>query len=400
MSRSKFFAACLFACSLLFASAPAKADKISKKTLDLKGEKRTYYLYVPDSAKGQSSVPLIVLLHGSGRDGLSLVEKWKDLAERENLIVVGPNSKNSQMWSTDGDGPEFFGDLVEKLKSELPVDGRRVYLFGHSAGAVYALNLSMVESEYYAATAFHAGSWRDQSGPSVIQYAKRKTPLAMFVGDRDAYFPLESVRETEAVLKRQNFPVELTVIPNHTHWYYDRAPEINRQAWDFLKKHVLPGEPKRSQLQSTDDTQTANAAIQAINQLRNQANDLMQRFHAVDATLTKIDSRDQDAQVKLAREEVVILNESAAKLREAALKADEAGKINEGKYAQFFALVAQLERKRAESVEALRERAVILTEVLPPETKVIKRNEALRRSQKLQGEADELEQQAERARVN
>jgi poly(3-hydroxybutyrate) depolymerase len=220
------------------------ADKIVKETFDSQGKKRAYYLFVPSSVKTSASVPLIVLLHGSGRNGLSLVEKWKELASREGLIIVGPDSRDSLVWRTPEDGPDFIHDLVETLRTKYPINPRRVYLFGHSAGAVFAINLTMMESEYFAATAVHAGSWRDKRETSVMDFAKRKPPLAIFIGDRDAFFPLGSVRATEAALKGRGFPIELTVIKGHDHWYYNRAPEINRNAWDFLKRHELNVDPR------------------------------------------------------------------------------------------------------------------------------------------------------------
>jgi len=232
-----------FAISLLSISLHA-SDKIVMETLDSQGKKRNYYLFVPGSIKSATSVPLIILLHGSGRTGISLVEKWKDIAGQEGFIIVGPDSSNSQGWSTPTDGPDFLHDLVESLRAKYPINPRRVYLFGHSAGAVFAMNMAMLESEYFAATAVHAGSWRDEREYAVMDYAKRKPPLAIFVGDRDNFFPLSSVKATEAALKERGFPLELTIIKGHTHWYYDQAPEFNRNAWDFLKRHELNEDPR------------------------------------------------------------------------------------------------------------------------------------------------------------
>jgi poly(3-hydroxybutyrate) depolymerase len=230
--------------ALLLPAAPASADeKITKESLESRGGKRTYYLFVPASAKAPA--PLVVLLHGSGHNGLSLMEKWKDLAAREGLIIAGPDSSDPRGWRVPEDGPEFIRDVVEALRQKHPVNPRRVYLFGHSAGAVFALGLSMMESEYFAAAAVHAGSWRRESDFSVIRYATRKTPLSIFVGDKDAFFPVSSVRATEAALRQSGFgDVEVTVIKDHTHWYYDVAADINRDAWGFLRKHELNGEPK------------------------------------------------------------------------------------------------------------------------------------------------------------
>ena len=40
------------------------------------------------------------------------------------------------------------------------------------------------------------------------------------------------------------FPVELTEIKGHTHDYYGRSSSINKEAWAFLQKQRLEGEPK------------------------------------------------------------------------------------------------------------------------------------------------------------
>src|ERR1700686_4814563 len=150
----------LVVAALLFlpvTSAAAK-DEITKELITSKGKTRAYYLYVPSTIKASSPVPLIVMLHGSGRVGMSLVEKWKDLAKKENFIIAGPDSSDSRVWGMPQDGPDYLRDLVEDLKAKYPINPRRVYLFGHSGGAIFALEMSLMESQYFAATAIHAGA--------------------------------------------------------------------------------------------------------------------------------------------------------------------------------------------------------------------------------------------------
>jgi dipeptidyl aminopeptidase/acylaminoacyl peptidase len=74
--------------------------------------------------------------------------------------------------------------------------------------------------------------------------AKRKIPMSIQVGDSDEYFPVKAVRETKEALRAAGFPVELTEIPNHDHWYYDQASKFNQTAWEFLKRVVLDAEPR------------------------------------------------------------------------------------------------------------------------------------------------------------
>src|SRR6266498_760691 len=128
---------CLFVSLAFLVSASAASEKIVKETTTLAGKRRTYYLFVPTAIK--EPAPLIVLLHGSGRNGNSLAEKWKDLAAKEGILLVGPDALDSRGWSIPADGPQLLHELVESLKTRYQVNPRRVYLFGHSAGAVFAL---------------------------------------------------------------------------------------------------------------------------------------------------------------------------------------------------------------------------------------------------------------------
>lgn len=247
----RYFAALFFVLAALLLPAAASSgssDEITKELITSQGKKRAYYLYVPKTVKADRPAPLLVTLHGSGRNGLSLVEKWKDLAKKEGFIVAGPDSIDNRQWQIPLDGPDFLRELVESLKTTHPINARRVYLFGHSAGAGQALYLSLLESEYFAAAAVHAGAVGPDANPFMEQ-AKRKTPIAIFVGTNDELFPLSTVRATRDALNSRGFSAQLTEIKDHTHWYYDRAPEINRAAWEFLKKHELSGEPRYEQYQ-------------------------------------------------------------------------------------------------------------------------------------------------------
>jgi poly(3-hydroxybutyrate) depolymerase len=228
---------------ILFSCSPALAgDDITKELITANGKTRAYYLYVPPSIKAGSPAPLILMLHGSGRVGMSLVEKWKDLAKKEGFIIAGPDSLDTRSWNMPQDGPDFLHQLVEELKTKYPINPRRVYLFGHSGGAIFALMMSLMESEYFAACAVHAGAL-PPSDYDLADSAKRKIPMFIQVGDSDRSFPVKVVRETRELLKSKGFAVEVTELPNHDHWYYDLAPKINRTAWDFLKSYQLEADP-------------------------------------------------------------------------------------------------------------------------------------------------------------
>lgn len=244
-------AAIVVAACLFLVSVAATQGKITKEKLIFSGKERGYYLFVPEgltaaNSASTTSAPMIVTLHGSGRNGLVLVEKWKELAAKEGIILAGPDAVDSAGWRTPVDGPEFLKELVDAIKAKYPVDTRRVYLFGHSAGAEFALMMALLESEYFAAAAIHAGALRPEEY-RVIEYAHRKTPMTVFIGTRDPYFPLPLVRGTVSALNAQGFATKLNEIAGHDHNYYVRSSEINRQAWEFLKQQKLNKDPHYTQ---------------------------------------------------------------------------------------------------------------------------------------------------------
>lgn len=214
--------------------------KAQKQTISFDGKTRIYYVYAPD--KVTSPAPLILLLHGSGRDGMSQIDAWKALAEEKKVILVAPNSFDSQEWSFAADGPEFFHGVIEAVKAAYPVDGRRLYLFGHSAGAIFALYLAIMESEYFAAAAIHAGALTGDADV-YMNHAPRKIPVAIWVGNKDQFFHLEDVRSTRDKFKEHGFPVQLTEMPGHDHDYYSVAGNLNKTIWEFFSASQLNAEP-------------------------------------------------------------------------------------------------------------------------------------------------------------
>jgi len=370
----------------------ANSPKITKETIEFGGKKRAYYLYVPENLP--SKPPLILTLHGSSRDGSSLVEKWKDIADKEGFILAGPNSLNSSRWSSTDDSEDFLREIVERLKGRYSIDPKRVFLFGHSAGAVYALNLSMSQSEYFAATAVHAGSWRSSEELNIVRLAKRKTPIAIFVGDVDQYFPLDSVKKTEELLKANQFPVQVTIMKGHDHWYYDLAPDINRNARAFLKQHSLDAEPKFTQYLTTQNATQANAFIAELNTIRTKVNELLKQLIDKERILNGKDfTIDREAINAIAKQQVELATQAGLLEKDAAQKAEQLSKSNllTDPAKEFFAQVTKVEQKRIELFDTFRQSAEIWTTENEFTTVISKRNPLMLRIHELQSEAAVLE---------
>jgi TonB family protein len=234
--------------ALLFAlvsAAASAAGKPEKQTITFEDRERVYYTFAPEKPaaapeKPPAPAPLLLLLHGSGRDGMSQIEQWQALAEQEGLVLVAPNSLNSREWSMGVDGPEFLYEIVKAVRGKYPIDSKRIYLFGHSAGAVFALYMGVMESQYFAAAGVHAGA----GFYPYLDPAKRKLPLAIWVGTEDPYFSLTQVRITQSELKKRGFDVQVFEMKDHDHDYYAVAKGLNSKIWSFLSASSLDADAK------------------------------------------------------------------------------------------------------------------------------------------------------------
>jgi len=231
-----FRAGSLVLCYLLLVMTASAKEKVTKLTFQFGGNARTYYSLIPEV---EGPLPVAVLLHGSGRDGLVMADCWKDLAAKEHFIIAAPDAWNSAGWDTGPDSVDFFHAMIEDVAAKHAIDRSRIYLFGHSAGAAFSLVLSLIDSEYYAAAAVHAGALRPDQY-NLFDFAQRKMPVAVWVGDRDPNFPLDLVNATKKEYERHGNALQLSVIPQHDHNYYAISDSVNRKAWDFLKPLRLP----------------------------------------------------------------------------------------------------------------------------------------------------------------
>jgi poly(3-hydroxybutyrate) depolymerase len=229
----------------LLAALPvhARAASIESRTVVSRGKKRTYALYVPASVSKDTAAPLLVAMHGSTSNGKTIVERWTDLADAHGLIVAGPDATTNKMWVSPQDGPLFLKDVVDDVSKGHPVDGRRMYIFGHSAGANFALQMAMLESEFFAAGAIHAGAISSDYY-SIFDAATRKIPMAIYIGTRDQFYPIDVLRNVRDALQKRGFDLLYTEMPGHDHNYKAVAPQINQEIWDFFEKNPLPAEPK------------------------------------------------------------------------------------------------------------------------------------------------------------
>jgi len=228
---------------LLTTPLAVSAATIEERRVESRGKKRTYAIYVPAGVQKDKIAPILVAMHGSTSNGRTIVDRWTGIADAHGVIVVGPDATTPKMWVSPQDGPLFLKDVVDDVAKSYSIDGRRIYIFGHSAGANFALQMAVLESDFFAAGAIHAGAISSDYY-SIFDAATRKIPLAIYIGDRDQFYPIDVVRGVRDALQKRGFDLLYKEMPGHDHNYKLVAPDINREIWDFFAAHPLPVEPK------------------------------------------------------------------------------------------------------------------------------------------------------------
>jgi poly(3-hydroxybutyrate) depolymerase len=238
-------AAAVLLAAVLAPAPPAHAyrkapkDPVERLTFTWDGVQRAYFCLIPNVTDAQAPLPVVVLLHGSDHDGSEMTGAWRDLASQQGFILVAPNSLHTEVWNLQSDSPAFLHAAVDQVAAQHPIDRKRIYLFGHSGGANYAIVLALLDSQYFAAVGAHAGAL-DSGDDKLFPYAGRKIPIALWVGAQDPLFPVTTVMATRDAFDAHGFPVQLVVIPNHGHFYEGFSKQVNQQAWEFFKRNALP----------------------------------------------------------------------------------------------------------------------------------------------------------------
>ena len=128
-----------------------------------------YWLYWPSSAPATPR-PLVVMLHGCGQTAPEFAQgtRMNELAERKGFAVLYPQqsvtSEASRCWpwytqanQRGGDTAAVLRELIDSVLERHPVDRRRVYVAGISAGAAMAQILALNHPSLVAAVGMHSG---------------------------------------------------------------------------------------------------------------------------------------------------------------------------------------------------------------------------------------------------
>jgi len=155
-----------------------------------------YRLFIPSTYDGSKPYPLILALHGVGRDESFYFDSVQDgqmktFAEKRGYIVACPRGRDPLSMYV-GDGERDVLDVLASVRGFFKVDPARIYLAGHDMGGAAVWSIAIDRPGVFAAVA--------ASAPAAFFLAPadmaslKALPEMVVQGDQDTQVPVKQTR--------------------------------------------------------------------------------------------------------------------------------------------------------------------------------------------------------------
>src|SRR6267378_3682990 len=206
-------------------SGAASAGELRQKVFTAKSyagsRDRNYQIFVPSTYTGRDAVPLVMVLHGCRQTEVNMINetRFKDLAERDNFIVVYPfitsydGMRETNCWGFfldqhihKGAGEvEDLHQIALEVEAEFKIDPNRRYVTGLSSGAGMSVALAVAQSAYFAA----AGSVEG------LPYSETASAVGFFCSNPGSFKPVSAdavAMQTEQQRPEEHRPIAIMAL--------------------------------------------------------------------------------------------------------------------------------------------------------------------------------------------
>jgi predicted esterase len=211
-----------------------------------------YRVYVPKNYAASKATPLVIALHGLGGNEDGFFDNYSQLppqlAEQHGFLLAAPlgfrrdGFYGSNMMSASDAASRRRGEYSEKdvlevlrlMKAAYNVDESRIYLIGHSMGAIGTWALGAKYPQTWAALVAFSGT-----GSPALAESMKGIPQFVVHGDADNTVNVSGSRNMVGALKKLNAEVTYLEVAggSHTDVVVPNLP----QAFDFLSKQRKSG---------------------------------------------------------------------------------------------------------------------------------------------------------------
>jgi predicted esterase len=190
-----------------------------------------YRVYVPKAYSASKATPLVIALHGLGGNEDGFFDNYEKLpprlAEQHGFLLAAPlgfrrdGFYGSGIMGTSDVAARRRGEYSEKdvlevlrlMKAAYNVDDSRIYLMGHSMGAIGTWAIGSKFPQTWAALVSFSGTGRaDELAPGM-----KAIPQFVVHGDADNTVNVSGSRNMVAALKKLNANVTYIEVPGGSH---------------------------------------------------------------------------------------------------------------------------------------------------------------------------------------
>ncbi len=190
---------------------------------------RRWQIYAPGGATDEPR-PVIVLFHGTNRDGMSMIHMWKRVADAQGLVLIGLNAPSGG-WRGDDPDADYLHAVLDQAAARHPIDRDRMFLFGHSAGSIVAQVVGNRVQGPWRGIAGHAGT----VNPGWLHRVTDAPPVRHYLGTADHIFATEAAIAAGQMVAEAGHDHQLVLIPGHSHWFYVGGPMFAADAWAWFE---------------------------------------------------------------------------------------------------------------------------------------------------------------------
>ncbi|MDP2939411.1 MAG: PHB depolymerase family esterase [Candidatus Omnitrophota bacterium] len=210
----------------------ANLDDLHAGIIDRSSE--GYLLYVPKAAISGQKSPVLICLPGWGVAAKQDINMWSFPAEKNGFVVVGLDV-NYNLINSASDVQNLYNrimKIVNLLAFSYPVDLKRLYIAGTSAGGIMSISLALMYSKRFVAVGVVSGARLGFSAQNYLSNA-RNIRFYMVHGDQDNKIPVSEFYLTKEQLGRNGAIIEFNIIQQGGHSLPSNA---YREAVDWLAK--------------------------------------------------------------------------------------------------------------------------------------------------------------------
>lgn len=218
----------------------AQTEGVVQVPLPFSGLDRHYQLL--DAHRGPAPAPLIILLHGGGGNGGTMIARWATQARLAGLIVAAPDGigRRDKMgtWNAGGccgeaaargvDDIGFVRAVIDDVAKRTAIDPTRLYVAGFSNGGMLTHRVAAALGNRIAAAAVVSGAlFGNEARPAA------PVPMLVIHGEKDDVVAFKGgTSPTSFVARAQTLPF-LPVRQSVDYWRQAdgcaAAPVVTRQ---------------------------------------------------------------------------------------------------------------------------------------------------------------------------